>query len=487
MPRLSKTAALERTLRDAFGRNTLNTRSGQLAGESKTATDAINQALQPDGAFRYEIPTRDHMQAMIVQEMVMVSSRLRRAVNKLASDSSMDSMAASQPYTVMVHEKNEPTRRKIFEAVQAIMRRTNTGLKGYQRYQRGLLTGDVVGQPVYSQSGPGGRYRLEDVVYMPTWDMHYDMKTRIWSQKRASTYTDKSIFTWPVENFMCRFINERDDNYPYGTSLLLANLTNYYSYIMSLEDLGVHFLFGVTRKILHYLGSENGNWRVDPEALADFQARHEAQPKDILLNYYLAKGFEDVDQLEGDAQGSKALLSVVQFYESRMLEDLGLPVNMKDLAGKHVSDSVDTSYAYRINQLRQNDTWFLLDVIRKGLILEGSGYADVDIDINIPPLGESASLVQTSASNALQGGEIGYPLYCARVGIKDPDQELLEAAKYMQWRKDNELPLDGTAQAPGMESANGNPSESSDMGGDSKAGDQRRRQQIKSGQQPTGK
>jgi hypothetical protein len=421
MAKLSKTRAFEKQLRELSSGSgkTLTTFRGKFSYEAPPSLlQQVQAALKPGISFEYEVPTRNEAEAYLVQEMVAVCSRLRRGLLKLAGDASQDSEGSAQPFTILVDETSPKFREKIFLEAQKIIRNTKLGINGRMRIYRALWTGDSIGQPIYTSLDNGKTWDLTDVWLMPTWEMHIDMKKGDWVQRKRDNIYYQEVGRWPLD-YMVRNSHNYDHNHLYGRAALLDLLVSYRHYIAALEDLYVACRTRAPRRIVHYLGSEDGTWRVDKQALRDYKRRNElGSPKTIYTDYYLSAGFEKIDVLPGDAAGVRSLLDVVHMREGTMLEDLGLPVSMQDISGRTVSDSVDASYAATINTLRGEDNQFVVDVVKKGLRLKG--YKDVDIDLCIPPLGETATLRWQRVWKAYEHREIDYYTACALIGQKNP-------------------------------------------------------------------
>lgn len=492
MARLSRTAVFEKTLKDAFGRNTTTTRKGYLGyekypGAFMSGLGNLNAAgyaaaLRPDYQLRFMQPTRDHVIAYLVQEMIAVSSKLSRAIDRLASDASQDSAAASQPFTILVNEWNEAQRSKILNLCQNIVRQTRLGYKGRMRIWNALLTGDAIGQPIYEQVG--GKWYLADVVLMPSWEMHFDAQTGIWRQFKALD-PNRAIAEWKIPDFMARTIHDENDNYLYGKSILSQQVVNYRHYITALEDLTVAARTRAPRRLVHSLGPDNQSFRLDPEAIKAYQERVNSKPKSIVTDYYITKGFEEIKELAGDSTGVMALLEVVKHVEKRMLTDMGLPNDPAELRSRGNTESVDQAYAARINQLRQEDAPFVIDILRKGLLLEG--YSDVDIDIGIPPLAETESIRWKRYSDAYHNSLISYDTWCAGAGIKDPLAERMKVQGDLKWKDNNGIPRFIAGNADEDMGTVGQPTESGKQGMDANKGRERREEIRKEGRTPTGK
>lgn len=478
MPKVSKTKAFEKELADLSQPNKLSTFSGMYGFESRNNFNKqVQEVLRGGLLIPVENPTRNHTEAFLVQEMIAVCSRLYRAIWKLAGDAAQDSEGSSQPFTILVDESNASLREKIFLDAQKIIRDTRLGLKARSHIARMLITGDVIGQPVWEEID--GKWYLTRIITMPTWEMHYDPRTGIWKQFKEDMGL-KPIYTWNIPNYMVRASHDADDNRVYGRSILLALLTNYRQYIASLEDLYVACRTRAPRRMAHYLGDEGGNYRMDKKALWAYKRRNElGKPGTIYTDYYLNKGFEEIKEIEGDAAGVEALMRVVKMKEAVMLEDMGLPVNMQDLAGRHVSESVDAAYASVINTIRCEYNPFVTDLVRKGLRLRG--YNDIDIDISIPPLGETANLRWQRVWAAYEKREIDFYTACALVGQKNPFAIRKRIEEDLQWYQKNPDAYMTIGSKAGKNSNAVQGSENPAMGADPKLAEQRRNEQRNMG------
>lgn len=487
MPRIGRVRQFEKELQEMAGgtKGDLTTAKGLFGYEStsKMAKD-LQSILKPSIAVPFEQPTRNDAEAFLVQEMVAVCSRLERALRKLSGDATQDFSGAAQPFCIRVDESNTTLREKIFLEAQRIVTETKLGLKGPMRMYRMLLSGDAIGQPIYTKRADESQFRLTDVWLMPTWEMHYDRRTGIWKQIKLGSRGREVIAVWDkVRDFMVRSSHNADDNRLYGRSALLALIVNYRQYIAALEDLYVACRTRAPRRLVHYLGSEDGTWSIDRKTLLAYKRRNElGTTKTIYTDYYANKGFEEIKQIPGDAAGVKSIMSVVHMKESVMLEDLGLPVSMQDLAGRHVSESVDAAYASTINTLRGEDNIFVTDVVKKGLAL--AGYRDVDIDLAIPPLGETATLRWQRVWKAYENHEIDYFTACALIGEKNPFTMRKRIEEDLAWFEKNPEAWRAIGQKDPDSDGTGtavNGSESTAKGADGKSGEARRAKSRNSG------
>jgi len=487
MARKSRAAELETRLQSYAPKNTLTTFRGQLLDERRASSlTQLEQTLRPGFVLPFERPTRNHADAYLVQEMAQVCSRLYRGLRKLAGDATMDESGSPQPFTILVEESLPKQREKIFNLIQKIIRRTKLGQKGPSRMFRMLLTGDAIGQPVASYED--GKAYLSDVFLMPTWEMHYNMANRQWSQVKEMNVGPKVIYTWESPDFMIRAIHDGDDNRAYGRPALLNLSVNYRQYIATLEDLYVACRTRAPRRLIHYLGTEDGTWRVDRNALAAYKRRNElGGNRTIYTDYYLSRGFEEIKDIPGDSAACQALLDVLKYRENVMLEDLGLPSNMQDLAGRHVSESVDAAYASTINTLRAEDSRFITDAVRRGLLIEG--VANVDIEITIPPLGEPQSVRWDRVLKAYHNGDVDFATACGLIGLNNPYAIRRRIEEDMAWIDDNPNFMTyfnrtgrGEKQGAGLPG-----SEAASSGADTKKAERRRTQQKQAGKKnPSG-
>lgn len=490
MPRISKTKRFENELRASVPNKSETTFKGMLGYESgmnrnnKSVFDVAKSALKPGIAIPFELPTRNHAEAFLVQEMVRVCSRLYRGLRRMAGDSTQDENGGSQPFTILVDESLPAQREKIFAEAQRIIRKTKLGLKGPMRVFRALLTGDAIGQPIYDLSG--SRPELIDVIIMPTWEMNLDPKTGVWYQHKADSFNSKPIATWDIPNYLVVNSHDKDDNSIYGRPALLNLVVNYRHYVTALEDLYVACRTRAPRRLVHYLGDESGTWRVDRKALREYKMRNDlGQPKTVYTDYYLSKGYEEIEELQGDAQGVKALLDVLHARENVMLEDLGLPVNLQDLSGRHVSESADAAYASTINILRIEDNPFITEIVRKGLLL--AGFDDVDIDIAIPPLGETPSVRWNRILKAYEAGHIDFFTAAAILGLKNPYAIRKRIEEDNEWLGKNSRAAMNQKISQEGEVAGTSGSETARSGSDTKKAEERRNEQRRAGKEnPSG-
>lgn len=487
MPKVGRARQFEKDLRDRQERPRTSTARGLYAFEDGNTNSIFRQAqalLKPGISLPYERPTRNYAEAYLVQEMMSVSSRLTRGLWRLAGDATQDETGASQPFTVVVDESNPQLREKLFLEIQEILKRTKLGYKGPARVFRMLWSGDAIGELVFNEYSFG--WQLDDVIILPTYELHYDKRKDTWKQIKEGTFDQKAVAEWgPGE--LVRASHALDDQHLYGCSALTSLFVNYRQYIAALEDLYVAARTRAPARLAFLLGDEQGTWQVDKKTLREFKQRNElGMQTTVVSNLYLSRGFEEVKEISGDAQGVKALLEVVHAKETTMLEDLGLPANLTDMAGRHVSESADASYASTINTLRGEDNQFVVDVVKRGLLVRG--YKDVDIDISIPPLGEAASVRDKRVWDAYHAGDIDFFTACAMNGLKNPFHIRKRLEEDMAWIKKNPDYLEYYArgQKPAVQSGVSG-SEASNKGGNSKQGEQRRKSQKQAGKKtPSG-
>lgn len=478
MARLSALQKFTRTFKEAYGSRAVTTERGQQGWEqSGTSGKKIDfsSISRPENSLTYEVPTRNQEIAYIVQEMYAVWSPFSRAIHQLAGDATQDSMADTQPYTIMVRESNPSRKKKIKEILETTFRDTGLGVNGEPRIRRMLKTGDAIGQPIFELDG--SRWHLTKVKIMPTWQMHYDPRTGQWIQRKGGMQ-GRIIAKWDIPDFMARCSFLPDENFLYGIPIGQLVIADFRAAIMSLEDVIVAGRTRAAQRLKHMVGNPKFPTQIEDTALQAYKARVEADPLTIPTDYWLKEGFENIEPIGGDAAGIDALLKIHNSHVSRMRLALGLPSNPEDMSGRGL-ESVDADYARNINTLRIQDFKFLKSIGDKALLLEG--YDDVDWSTQIPPIGETETVRWDRANKALQWGALGYEDWCGIVGLKDPEEAKLRIKDWMEFRKELGIPLVmGDKEIGDSNSDTENP----DRGKDPQKGVIRRSEKRRAGQNP---
>jgi len=499
LARLTALERLNRDFRDAYGSRAVSTAQGR-AGWDRGQYDRasswkdISNVLRPDTSITYEVPSRDIALAYLVQEMYAVCSPFARAINQMAGDAGQDSMGDHQPYTILVNEKNSRTKDKITEILDRAYRITQVGLNTEMRIRRALKTGMAIGQPIFEYDGL--HWDLVRVQLMPTWEMIRDPKHNTWKQVRNSGgMGNRIIGEWNIPNFLATTTILEDDNQIYGMPIGQLVIADYRMLVWAIEDLAIAGRTRAPRRLVHYIGWENNPIVIDDDLLKKYKQRNSVEPTTILTDHWLKKGFEEIDQLDGDASGVEALLLIVKDHTDRMRRGIGMSAEPSDMSGRGL-ESVDADYARVINILHMADYKFLKNIGDKALLLKG--YTDVDYAALIPALGETEANRWTRASAALERGHIGYSQFCAIVGLKQPDENMADIEKWFEFRKKHGVPLVlGDKEDSELIGASGAKStrtakqdvigtESPAKGADPQKGRTRRAEQRRSGKTPSG-
>lgn len=500
MGRPSPIERLNRVFRETHGSKAISTQQGRQGydpmgyGEHNVA--AFLSAIHRNrwGLDNVQIPYRNRTQAYLMQEIYAVCSPLARGIQELAGDAANDSQADTQPDAIVVNGETQSTAKKIEKILRDGFRRLKVGENGSQRHRIALRTGNCFGQKVFEWDG--SRWHMTKIVHMPTYQMIRNPKDDSYVQMSVAGMSIGNpdgepgvVARWPP-GFIANLAVEADHNSIYGVPILEHVRVDYRLFVAACEDYAAASRSRAPLRFKWKYGQEKGFMSPAPEALEDWKKRQQIEPTTVLTDIWLIAGWEDVEEIGGDAAGVAALMMGVNDHMHRMKKACGFRTDEEELAGAG-REAGDARYSSHINTLRIADWKFKKSIGDDLLLLEG--YDDIDWATNIPPLGETDTNRVTRASNELKNAHGGLRTYAAAVGLKSVDtlkDDIRETKEFYDeleivWPQGNkvEAPLTDQERSPKGDVPG---TESPKKGSDPEKGRQRREQQRRAGRTPTG-
>lgn len=396
------------------------------------------------------------------------------ALWQLSEDVALDESGDPRAWSLSVKadpiDDSEETSKKIKDFQDECQRifdqwalRTRIGYNTKAFVFKFVSAGNCYAEQVISLDSATGLGRTENIRELPTWQMR-----EIWNDQgetvayeqhrfRNSGFAggatrqaaDKNVIRWNIPAQIVHWKYRATDYIPGGQSCFAPLRGRWEQFkLVELDTIAAIHTHSVDPEV-HLLGNKEGFDRLTDDDLRSYEQQLRDNPTDINRFYVGRMGeVEYTFPKTGSADAVTKLVDAHKDLERRFVEAAtGIPnPDMKDVAGRHVSSSLDQKYAHRVGSLRQDFTNYIRPAMHLEFALNGInvskpeqyGAKHISVDISWPNLAETPS--QRSARVIKEWTSGAIPLFegLRQLGHNDP-QGLI--SQMLKERDDGILPL----------------------------------------------
>lgn len=338
---------------------------------------------------RAELPTRHWHEFNYVYDVLSTMPAAENALWQLADDVAHDEDGDACGWSIcaMVEalDDSEEAKKDAKELRLQLERigsdfeeRTGAGYKTKHFAHEFLACGDCFGEIVISMDVSSGIGRIEAIKQLPTWQIHVnaDEKGTVQSYEQQIYSGDRNPNKWTIPQQIIHWKYRAKDYFKYGESAF-APLRGRFEQFKLLE---LDFLVAVhTRAVspeVHKLGRPGGRDSIGPEGVARYKQRMSDDPADITRRYVVETDKVNIEfPKTGDADSIRALFNAHRDLENRFVEALGvsghISGNPEDIAGRHLSNSLDVKHARKVSSIRGDFTHYFMPAVKLEYALNG--------------------------------------------------------------------------------------------------------------------
>lgn len=408
--------------------------------------------LTQTGRARAEKPTRDFDNFAYVQDLLANMPAAVAGIRQLTEDTAVDENGGDRCWTLAVKVDSisddpsdaelkqlndfKETAQKIFDDYAL---RTGIGYNAKHYIFKFIIAGDCFATQDISLDTETGLGRIECIRELPTWQMRvlWDETGQLQGYEQWQFINDRVPISWTIPAQMIHWKYHPSDYIPYGQTIFSHLRGRWEQFkLIELDTIAAIHTKSVDPEI-HKLGRKDGLDRLSDEEVNAYRQSLLDNPTDINRFYVVREGEAEIEFTHGrEADAVLGLLNCHRDFENRFVENLGIPGhisgNVKDVAGRHVSSSLDEKYARRVSSIRSDFTRFLRPSILLEFALHGInlskpelyGARDITLDIIWPD--QSESRIQRSKRVILEWstGVISHLTALRQLGQSDPDSEI---------------------------------------------------------------
>lgn len=424
-------------------------------GQPPLSVQKMNLNLS-GGRVRLERPTRNFLDFSYIMDVLANCPAATDALWQMAQDTALDENGERSAWGINVKvepledtDASEKVASDLRDKLQMIADEypDTTGI-GYDTkffVHEFLVAGDAFAEQEIDFDPSTGTGSVRKIKMLPTWQMRPvwdDMGILIayeqWlysNQSANAYYTSTSRFSesqirWTIPQQIIHWKNRKKSYMPYGESQLMP-LRGRWEQLKLVElDLIVAIHTRAVSPEVYTIGK--GGSVSTPQQRADLEQKLKDNPADINRVYVIQEGEVTIEfPKTGDADSIRALLETHRDLENRFIEALGVPGhitgNIEDVAGRHVSNSLDAKYARKVNSLRQDFTAYLTPAVDLEFALRGYdrktpekyGVKRISWNITWPDIGESRTEKAKRVVVELQANIINMAMARQQLGYQD--------------------------------------------------------------------
>ena len=451
------------------------------------------QTFNQAGRIRAEKPTRDFDTFAFVQEVLANMPAANAALWQLAEDVALDESGDPRAWSLSIKadpiDDTAENKTKIDDFSDQCQRifddwalRTGIGYNTKSYVFKFVSAGSCFVEQVPEIDTSTGMGRVESINELPTWQMReiWDDTGKTVSYQQWRTINDNSPITWQIPAQIIHWKYRPTRYIPGGQSCFIPLRGRWEQFkLVELDTIAAIHTRAVDPEIT-LLGRKDGYDRLTDDELRLYEQKLRENPTDLNRFYVGRLGeVEYVFPKTGSADAVSKLVDAHKDLERRFIEAAtGIPnPDMKDVAGRHVSTSLDQRYAHRVGSLRQDFTFYLKPAVLLEFALHGIninkpeqyGAKNISFEISWPNLSETPTQRSARVIKEWTAGAIPLAEALRQLGHNDP-QGLIELMK--REREDGILPLltitGGTtpngSQGKGVPTSTSDPSSNSLLG-----------------------
>jgi hypothetical protein len=422
------------------------------------------QLLGQQGNVRIERPTRDFSLFSYIMDVKANMPPADQALWQMAEDAALDENGERCAWGISVKveplddsEASEEVAEKLCEDMQVIgesfANRTGVGYRTKHIIHEMVEAGNCFVEQHIDLNTETGLGQVDCIMMLPTWQMRpvHDDLGHLIGYDQCLIARDRYPVHWTIPQQIVHFKYRGKDYKPFGDSIYEPLKGRWEQFKLIELDLIVAIHTRAVPPELHKLGKQGRLDGPSEKEIKDYKQELRDNPADINRFYVVRTGEVEIEfPNTSDADSIRALLETHRDLENRFVEALGIPGhitgNPKDIAGRHLSNSLDQKYARKINSLRQDFTEHLGPAIDLEFALHGYdknnpekyGVKRIDWKITWPDIGESRSQKTKRVSLEWTIGMI--PLETAHQQLGYQDSKALVRAM-MRERENGIFPL----------------------------------------------
>lgn len=404
------------------------------------------------GRARAEKPTRDFDLFAYVQDLQANMPAAVAAIRQLAEDVTVDENGAPRCWTIAVkvdaidEEPSESAQKQLTEFKQMAQKifddyaqRTHIADNAKDYVYKFIVAGDCFATQDISLDTETGLGRIECIRELPTWQMRvvWDESGDLQGYEQWMYVKDKVPVSWTVPAQIIHWKYHPTDYIPYGQTIFSHLRGRWEQFkLIELDTIAAIHTKSVDPEV-HKLGRKDGFDRLSDDEVEKYRQTLLDNPTDINRFYVVREGEAEIEFTHGrEADAVLGLLNCHRDFENRFVENLGIPGhisgNVKDVAGRHISSSLDQKYARRVSSIRADFTRYLYPSILLEFALHGINlakpelYGARNISLSIAWPDQSETRTQRSKRIILEWstGMISHLTALRELGMSDPESEV---------------------------------------------------------------
>lgn len=406
------------------------------------------KAFSYSGRVRAEKPTRSFQDFAFITEILANSPSIHSAVRKLAQDTALDENGDERAWSPSVNfeidyenasEETKSLARESKRQMQIVLQefasRTDIGYNTKHYVFKFMTAGDCFAELDISLDTKTGLGKIESIRELPTFQMSptWDESGNLIGYQQNRFINDANPIIWTIPQQVIHWKHNAIGYFPLGQTIFSGFESRWEQFKLIEIDLLSAIHIRVTAPEIHYLGDKEAGEPISDLEKERYKAMLLENPTDINRFYVVDESQVKIEFPQNqDFQSVKVLLDAHRDFESRFIEALGVPGilagNAKDIAGRHIANSMDQDYGRRIASLRGDFSKYLKSTLYLELALNGFdlskpeqyGARKISIDLIWPSLEPRTNTAKRTLMDWV-GGKIPLIEALRQDGYTDPE------------------------------------------------------------------